>query len=218
MLLSTVSDGSSFNKFVSLDFELAFPPFANSTFFAQLFGWPAYLFTNASGQAWYPTWTNHFDPKSLIFDARHRSDVLISDAFLIGMFTLLTLFGQKMGGFGEVVKYYGIPYLAVNHWLVMITYLQHTDPQLPHYRADQWNFVRGALCTIDRNLLGPVGPYLMHGITETRTLLLPISSSLLTADNGPSFRRHRSPSQQQDPPPQRLEGTLKNSFSSSLLP
>ncbi|GAA5843375.1 hypothetical protein JCM5353_008791 [Sporobolomyces roseus] len=133
----------------------------------QLFGWPAYLFTNASGQAWYPTWTNHFDPKSLIFDARHRSDVLISDAFLIGMFTLLTLFGQKMGGFGEVVKYYGIPYLAVNHWLVMITYLQHTDPQLPHYRADQWNFVRGALCTIDRNLLGPVGPYLMHGITET---------------------------------------------------
>lgn len=102
-----------------------------------------------------------FDPKSLIFDARHRMDVLVSDAFLIGMFTLLTLFGQKMGGFGEVVKYYGIPYLAVNHWLVMITYLQHTDPSLPHYDATEWNFVRGALCTMDRNLLGPVGPYLM---------------------------------------------------------
>lgn len=133
----------------------------------QLFGWPAYLFSNASGQLWYPSWTNHFDPKSLIFDARHRMDVLVSDAFLIGMFTLLTLFGQKMGGFGEVVKYYGIPYLAVNHWLVMITYLQHTDPSLPHYDATEWNFVRGALCTMDRNLLGPVGPYLMHGITET---------------------------------------------------
>lgn len=94
-------------------------------------------------------------------------DVLVSDAFLIGMFTLLTLFGQKMGGFAEVVKYYGIPYLCVNHWLVMITYLQHTDPSLPHYDSTEWNFVRGALCTMDRNLLGPVGPYLMHGITET---------------------------------------------------
>ncbi|GAA5856556.1 hypothetical protein JCM9279_005497 [Rhodotorula babjevae] len=133
----------------------------------QLFGWPAYLFTNASGQLWYPKWTNHFDPSSLVFDARHRNQVLISDAFLVGMVGLLTLFGSAMGGFSAVTKYYLVPYLLVNHWLVMITYLQHTDPQLPHYSADMWNFQRGALCTIDRNLLGPVGPYLMHGITET---------------------------------------------------
>ncbi|BGP53615.1 hypothetical protein JCM8202_002537 [Rhodotorula sphaerocarpa] len=133
----------------------------------QLFGWPAYLFSNASGQLWYPAWTNHFDPKSLIFDKRHRSQVLISDAFLVGMLGLLTVFGHFHGGLAGVVKYYVIPYLGVNHWLVMITYLQHTDPALPHYHADTWNFQRGALCTMDRNLLGPVGPYLMHGICET---------------------------------------------------
>ncbi|BGP18767.1 hypothetical protein JCM10213_004274 [Rhodosporidiobolus nylandii] len=133
----------------------------------QLAGWPAYLFSNASGQLWYPSWTNHFEPKSLIFDARHRHQVLISDAFLLGMLTLLTVFGNYMGGFAAVVKYYGIPYLYTNHWLVMITYLQHTDPSLPHYNAGTWNFQRGALCTIDRNLLGPVGPWLMHGICET---------------------------------------------------
>lgn len=133
----------------------------------QLFGWPAYLFSNASGQLWYPNWTNHFEPSSLIFDARHRNDVLLSDAFLVGMISLLTAFGYYAGGFSAVVKYYGIPYLYTNHWLVLITYLQHTDPQLPHYNAETWNFQRGALCTIDRNLLGPVGPYLMHGICET---------------------------------------------------
>ncbi|SCZ91642.1 BZ3500_MvSof-1268-A1-R1_Chr5-1g07576 [Microbotryum saponariae] len=133
----------------------------------QLFGWPAYLFSNASGQNWYPKGTNHFDPNSLIFDARHRQQVLISDAGLIAMLSALTWFGFKMGGFSAVVKYYGIPYLFVNHWLVMITYLQHTDPMLPHYRANEWNFQRGAICTIDRNMLGPVGPYLMHGICET---------------------------------------------------
>ncbi|GAA6061442.1 hypothetical protein JCM10212_002023 [Sporobolomyces blumeae] len=133
----------------------------------QLFGWPAYLFSNASGQLWYPAWTNHFDPNALIFDARHRSQVLISDAFLLGMFALLYWFGTKVGGFGEVVKYYGIPYLWTNSNLVQITYLQHTDPSLPHYRASEWNFQRGALCTMDRKFLGPVGPYLMHGICET---------------------------------------------------
>ncbi|SCV72313.1 BQ2448_3850 [Microbotryum intermedium] len=133
----------------------------------QLFGWPAYLFNNASGQNWYPKGTNHFDPNSLIFDARHRQQVLISDAGLITMLAALTWFGVKMGGFSAVVKYYGISYLFVNHWLVMITYLQHTDPMLPHYRANEWNFQRGAICTIDRNMLGPVGPYLMHGICET---------------------------------------------------
>jgi len=41
-----------------------------------------------------------------------------------------------------MMAYYGIPYLAVNHWLVLITFLQHTDPMLPHYRAGEWNFVR----------------------------------------------------------------------------
>lgn len=39
------------------------------------------------------------------------------------MFTGLGLFTNKFG-FAALVKYYGIPYLAVNHWLVMITYLQ----------------------------------------------------------------------------------------------
>ncbi len=52
----------------------------------------------------------------------------------------------------------------------MITYLQHTDPALPHYKAEAWTFPRGALCTIDRNWLGPVGPYLFHGISETHVL------------------------------------------------
>ncbi|KAK4698789.1 hypothetical protein P7C70_g7480, partial [Phenoliferia sp. Uapishka_3] len=132
----------------------------------QLFGWPAYLFANASGQEFYPKWTNHFQPSSLLFDARHRQQILLSDAGLLVVIAALTVFSQKFG-FGAMVKYYGIPYLAVNHWLVMITYLQHTDGNLPHYRAKEWTFAKGALCTIDRNMLGPVGPYLMHGICET---------------------------------------------------
>ena len=50
-----------------------------------------------------------------------------------------------------------------------ITYLQHTDPSLPHYDAETWTFARGAAATIDRDG-GFVGRHLFHGIIETHVL------------------------------------------------
>ena len=57
---------------------------------------------------------------------------------------------------------------------VAITFLQHTDPLLPHYRASEFTFPRGALSTLDRSLLGDLGPimgwlgaFATHGISET---------------------------------------------------
>jgi omega-6 fatty acid desaturase (delta-12 desaturase) len=52
---------------------------------------------------------------------------------------------------------------------VAITYLQHTDPSLPHYHPKAWTFVRGAAATIDREF-GFVGRHLLHGIIETHVL------------------------------------------------
>lgn len=52
---------------------------------------------------------------------------------------------------------------------VAITFLQHTDPSLPHYEPGAWTFTRGAAATIDREL-GFVGRHLMHGIVETHVL------------------------------------------------
>lgn len=52
---------------------------------------------------------------------------------------------------------------------VAITYLQHTDPSLPHYTGDAWNFTRGAAATIDREF-GFIGRQLFHGIIETHVL------------------------------------------------
>lgn len=132
----------------------------------QIFGWPLYLIRNASGQAWYPKGTNHFTPGSIIFKPSHYWQVIASD---IGV--LLTLAGlgfwAYQRGISEVLRVYGVPYLWVNHWLVFITFLQHTDPALPHYSEKTWTFARGALATVDRNCLGPIGPYIFHGITET---------------------------------------------------
>ena len=61
---------------------------------------------DASGQAFYPQWTNHFDPSSLIFDARHRNDVLLSDAALLVVIAGLTVIFRPYG-FGTMMKFYG---------------------------------------------------------------------------------------------------------------
>ena len=50
-----------------------------------------------------------------------------------------------------------------------ITYLQHTDPTLPHYESATWTFTRGAAATIDREF-GWIGRYFMHGIVETHVV------------------------------------------------
>lgn len=107
-----------------------------------------------------------FDPTSPIFDKRHFSQIIASDIGIAITIAVLTMWGMNRGS-AEVIKYYLIPYLIVNHHLVMITYLQHTDPNLPHYRKGEWNFQRGALCTIDRNMGGAIGAYVLHGICET---------------------------------------------------
>ena len=46
--------------------------------------------------------------------------------------------------------WYFCPYLIVNAWLVLYTWLHHTHPDVPHYGSDTFSFVRGALATIDR--------------------------------------------------------------------
>lgn len=87
----------------------------------QLFGWFAYLAVNASGQKSYPAWTNHFNPSSIIFDTRHRNQVITSDIALLVVGAGLTYLKSYLGGWGELLKWWGIPYLAVNHWLVMVS-------------------------------------------------------------------------------------------------
>lgn len=83
----------------------------------QLFGWPAYLLKNASGQP-YPKWTNHFDPKAVIFDKRHFNQIVLSD---IGVFSMMAVLATwtYYRSFNEVLCYYFVPWLVLNHTLVL---------------------------------------------------------------------------------------------------
>ncbi|EEB94115.1 hypothetical protein MPER_07124, partial [Moniliophthora perniciosa FA553] len=92
-----------------------------------LAGWPMYILTNAAGQKRYPKGTNHFDPNAVMFTPKQWSQVILSDIgvflWLGGIFTW-----TYYRGFAEVFRLYLVPYLWVNHWLTLITFLQHTDP------------------------------------------------------------------------------------------
>ena len=93
--------------------------------------------------------------------------MLVSDVALAVMIAGLWYFAYATSFFW-LVKTYLIPYLIVNFWLVTITELQHTDQKLPHYNNDQWNWLKGALCTIDRDygILNTV----FHHIGDTHVL------------------------------------------------
>jgi omega-6 fatty acid desaturase (delta-12 desaturase) len=139
-------------------------------------GWPSYLIRNASGQKRYPAGSNHFNPDAVMFAPHQRGAVVLSDAGIL--FWLAGIVGSIYSfGFLTVFRTYLVPYLWVNHWLVLITFLQHTDPLIPHYRAPEFTFPRGALATLDRNLLGDcgkimgwIGAHATNGISETHVL------------------------------------------------
>ncbi|KAI8836752.1 CNH domain-containing protein [Chytriomyces cf. hyalinus JEL632] len=129
----------------------------------QLFGWHAYILGNASGQRYF-SWASHFHTTSPIFSQSQATEVVLSDIGVGLTLSLLAYFSYTYG-FLTVFKLYVAPYLWVNHWLVMITFLQHTDVRVPHYRGDEWNFLRGALSTVDRDF-GLLNLF-FHHITDT---------------------------------------------------
>ncbi|KAF9078312.1 fatty acid desaturase-domain-containing protein [Rhodocollybia butyracea] len=132
-------------------------------FVRQFFGFQLYLLHNRKGNRKYPAWTSHYRPTSQLFKPQERPAIILSNVALIFTFTLIGLY-IKSNGWGNVMKYYFIPWLFQHNWMVMFTYLQHSDPTIPYYRKDEWTFVRGALATIDRPLFGWVGRVFLHNI------------------------------------------------------
>lgn len=126
-------------------------------------GWPLYLMFNVSGRP-YDRFACHFDPKSPIYSDRERAQILLSDVGILAItYGLYRLALAK--GLAWVLCVYGAPLLVVNGFLVLITYLQHTHPSLPHYDSSEWDWLRGALATVDRDygILNKV----FHNITDT---------------------------------------------------
>ncbi|KAI0826081.1 delta-12 fatty acid desaturase [Irpex lacteus] len=131
----------------------------------QLLGWQSYLLQNTLGSPMYPPGTNHFSPSSPLFKNEKRHRIVISNIGLAVMSCVLMAYGYHVG-LRNFIKVYFIPYLLANHWIIMLTFLHHTDPTIPHYRAKEWTWLRGALATVDRPLLGPLGRFFLLNVSH----------------------------------------------------
>ncbi|KZZ89198.1 Fatty acid desaturase, type 1 [Moelleriella libera RCEF 2490] len=138
----------------------------------QLLGWPAYIIANAAAgtrslvrqdrkQSFRQS---HLDPWADLFSPREQPYVALSTVGLAAVLYVLWTLSRSVGLL-NMCLIYGMPYLWMNHWLVAITFLHHTHPDVPHYEEGSWTFQNGALSTIDRDF-GFVGKHLFHGIIE----------------------------------------------------
>jgi len=59
--------------------------------------------------------------------------------------------------------------MITNHYLTSITFMQHTHPDVPHFNDEHWNWLRGALSTIDRSM-GPFVDMKLHHIVDSHVV------------------------------------------------
>jgi len=121
-------------------------------------GWPLYLLGLAStGKVAHDgtpleesgAVADHFRPSSPMFPAKMHGKILLSTVTEIATIVGLIYAGFHYGHLNMMLWYWG-PYMYVNAWLVLYTWLQHTDPSVPQYGEGEWTWVKGALSTIDR--------------------------------------------------------------------
>ncbi|KAI3735924.1 hypothetical protein L6452_15451 [Arctium lappa] len=113
-------------------------------------GYPLYLIFNHSGRK-YEGMASHLYPQSPIFNDSERVQIYLSD---VGIFVVLYAYYRMVLTKGAMwaLYLYGAPWVVMGGILIVLTYLQHSHPSIAHYDSTEWNWLRGALSTIDRDL------------------------------------------------------------------
>lgn len=133
-------------------------------FHLLLLAYPLYLFKRSPHRE-----GSHFLPSSPLFRPSEKWDVLTSAVLWVLMVGFLSLLTYQFGWL-FLVKYYLVPYVVFVIWLDLVTFLHHTEADIPWYRGDDWYFLKGALSTIDRDygFINPIhhdiGTHVAHHI------------------------------------------------------
>lgn len=114
-------------------------------YYAFLLAYPVYLFKRSPNKE-----GSHFSPNSPLFKSSEKWDIITSTTLWIGMVALLGFFTYQWGWMW-LLKYYAAPYIVFVIWLDLVTFLHHTEPELPWYRGEDWTFLKGAISSIDRD-------------------------------------------------------------------
>jgi acyl-lipid omega-3 desaturase len=136
-------------------------------FYIPLLAYPLYLFRRSPGKQ-----GSHFAPSSDLFRPSERWDIVVSTTCWIAMVGFLGALTYAYG-WAFLLKYYLGGYVVFVIWLDLVTFLHHTEADIPWYRGEDWYFLKGALSTIDRNygFINPIhhniGTHVAHHIFST---------------------------------------------------
>ncbi len=111
-----------------------------------LLAYPLYLFRRSPERPG----GSHFHPASPLFRESEKWDVITSSICCAVMVGLVAA-GTFTWGWLWLVKFYLMPYLGFVVWLDLVTFLHHTDDEIPWYRGKDWYFLKGAISTIDHD-------------------------------------------------------------------
>ena len=124
-------------------------------------GWFGYLILGYKPRA-----VCHFNVLHRAFE-KHVFGCAMSLVSLGVMSTLLYFFWQIHGTFG-LICYYFVPLFIFASYCVLITFLHHSEVNIPWYSDNHWDFVRGQLSTVDRHygivhyIIHSIGTHQMH--------------------------------------------------------
>ncbi|KAB8316226.1 fatty acid desaturase [Tolypothrix campylonemoides VB511288] len=110
-----------------------------------LLAYPVYLFKRSLYKQ-----GSHFLPSSPLFKPSEKWDVITSTTLWALMVAFLGFLTYEWGWMW-LLKYYVGPYLVFVIWLDLVTFLHHTEPDIPWYRGEDWTFLKGAISSIDRD-------------------------------------------------------------------
>jgi omega-3 fatty acid desaturase (delta-15 desaturase) len=115
-----------------------------------LFAYPFYLWKGSRGAN-----GSHYDPHGDLFSPAEAPLVRTSNAFQLAWLGVLAACTYAIG-FPAMAALYFVPYAVFVVWLDVVTYLHHHGPsdpaeEVPWYRGEEWNYMRGGLSTIDRD-------------------------------------------------------------------
>ncbi|KAG6872663.1 hypothetical protein C0995_007858 [Termitomyces sp. Mi166 len=101
------------------------------------------FFHNRKGNPRHPPGTSHYIPSSKLFRPEQRNFIIVSNIAIGTMLALIAAYLYKKS-WSDAWFYYFAPWLVAHNWIVMFTYLQHSDPTIPYYRKAS----RGSLCAM----------------------------------------------------------------------
>lgn len=107
-------------------------------------GWFVYLILGYKPRA-----VAHLNPVDPMF--RNHLIGCVCSLTALAIWSMCIFWAIQEMGLGHILYHYVAPLFVFGSWTVILTFLHHTDENVPWYSNESWDFVRGQLSSIDRD-------------------------------------------------------------------